>query len=386
MALKRNLRNFFIWIISIWLVSVFSNLNFHEKPADDIPTPPPPAYIDVTIVAVGDLISHQDVQSAARYAENGWASLWEEITPLFKSADLAMANLETPIAPNTGKPGIPFCFNASNDLAQALKETGVGLVFTANNHAYDQNVKGVAETLEHLDASGVKYTGSGLNRGAAESPIIIELRGGVKVAVLARTDIFNNNLNQRDDRPWVAALDIYSDERAVKEIRQQADAVIIGVHWGNEYHIRPSQRQREIAARLIAAGADAIVGHHPHVLQPFEWVESGGRKGAVAFSLGNFLSNQDRMYKPASDAPEGGDSRDGGAMIITLRKDQEGVKLLDARVEPLWTDNNWAAHNSGNDAKRVVRVLKTTPGQRGAEMEDLLALRRKHALERLYGD
>jgi len=384
MALRRNLRGLFTWITSIWLVAAFSGSNFQKNAISDIPSPP--ACIDVTIVAVGDLISHQDVQSAARAAENGWASLWEEVTPLFKSADLTMVNLETPIAPKTGKPGVPFCFNASGDLAPALRKTGVDIVFTANNHAYDQGVKGVVETLEHLDAAGVKYVGGGLSRDAAESPVIIELRGGIKIAVLARTDIFNNNLNQRSDSPWVAALDIERDEIAVREIRQQVDVVIIGVHWGNEYHVSPGKRQREAAERLIAAGADIIAGHHPHVIQPFEWIESDGRKGAVAFSLGNFLSNQDRMYKPLADPPEAGDNRDGGAMIITLRKDQEGVKLLDARVEPLWTDNNWIAHSSGRDSRRVIRVLRTTPGQRGPEMESLLAKRRKHALERLYGD
>jgi len=210
----------------------------------------------VTIVAVGDLISHQDVQKAALYAENGWASLWEEITPFFKSADLAMANLETPIAPKTGKPGIPFCFNAPTELAKALRETGVGLVFVANNHMYDQSVNGLVETIDSLLANSVLQAGCGMSMEEALAPKIIELKGGVKVAVLARTDIFNNNLNQRHDRPWVAALDLDVDEGIIKEARERADAVIVGVHWGVEYQAQPSQRQREAARRLVAAGAD----------------------------------------------------------------------------------------------------------------------------------
>jgi poly-gamma-glutamate synthesis protein (capsule biosynthesis protein) len=341
----------------------------------------------VTIVAAGDLISHQDVQQAALHAENGWASLWEEITPLFKGADLAMVNLETPIAPNTGKPGIPFCFNAPVALASALKETGIDLVFTANNHAYDQLVKGVAETLEHLGAYNIKHAGSGLTRSDALAPIIIELNGGIKVAVLARTDLFNNNLNGGGDGPWVAELDLDRDEQIVKEVRPNVDAVIFSAHWGNEYHAAPSPRQREAARRLVAAGVDVIVGHHPHVLQPFEWVEADGRRGAVIFSLGNFLSNQDRMYNLAAQPLSNGDSRDGGVLVVTLRKEPSGIVVLrDAYVEPVWTDNNWPSHAQGLARRREIYVLSTAPGNRGAEIEQLLSQRRAHALTRLVGE
>jgi poly-gamma-glutamate synthesis protein (capsule biosynthesis protein) len=294
-----------------------------------------------------------------------------------------MANLETPIAPKTGKPGIPFCFNAPAELATALRETGIGLVFAANNHMYDQGIKGLQETIDFLLANNVLQAGCGMSREEALAPKIIELGGGIKVAILARTDIFNNNLNQRQDRPWVAALDLDTDEKIIKDARQRADAVIVGVHWGVEYTAQPNQRQRDAARRLVAAGADVIVGHHPHVLQPFEWVESGGRRGAVAFSLGNFLSNQDRMYNPSRQPLSGGDSRDGGMLWVSLKKDLAGALEIDARAEPIWTDNNCADYESKANSKRIIRVLNTRPGARGSEMEDLLAKRRAHALSRL---
>ncbi|MDR2561255.1 MAG: CapA family protein, partial [Holophagales bacterium] len=146
MALLRNAINLFIWIVCVWLLSALNSANYLKSKAF-LRTPEAPKSIEVTIVAVGDLISHQDVQKAALEAENGWASLWEEITLFFISADLAMVNLETPIAPKTGKPGIPFCFNGPPELAKALRETTVSLVFTANNHMYDQSVNGLAETI-----------------------------------------------------------------------------------------------------------------------------------------------------------------------------------------------------------------------------------------------
>jgi poly-gamma-glutamate synthesis protein (capsule biosynthesis protein) len=382
MALLRNLFNFFVWIISVWLLSALISSGYGKnRPHIDIL--PHPTHTDVTIVAVGDLISHQDVQLAARHAENGWASLWEEIAPSFRGADLAMVNLETPIAPRTGKPGIPYQFNASADLASALFDTGVDLVFTANNHSFDQGVAGLVETLEHLTASNVKQAGSGLTRLEALTPVIFELRGKIKVAVLARTDLFNSNLNSRNDRPWVAALDLSADEKTIREIRPDVDAVIVSVHWGNEYHALPSQRQKDAARRLIGAGVDVIIGHHPHVLQPFEWIEAEGRRGAVAYSLGNFLSNQHRMYDPATQPISAGDNRDGALIKILIRKDSSGVNLRDVSVEPIWTDNNWIKHSRNQSAKREIRVMNTIPGGRSAEMEALLTLRRKRAFERL---
>ena len=384
MALLRNAINVFVWVICVWLLSALNSANYLKSTAF-LRAPEAPKTVEVTIVAVGDLISHQDVQKAAHNAENGWASLWEEITPFFMSADLAMANLETPIAPKTGKPGVPFCFNAPTELASALRETGVGLVFAANNHMYDQSVNGLAETIDSLLANRVLQAGVGMGMEEALAPKIIELRGGLKVAILARTDLFNNNLNQRRDRPWVAALDLDVDEKIIKEARERADAVIIGVHWGVEYQAQPSPRQREAAKRLVGAGADVIVGHHPHVLQPFEWVESGGRRGAVAFSLGNFLSNQDRKYDPSRQPLGDGDSRDGAALWVHLKKGPAGELEVEAHAEPIWTDNNCNDYEAGRSAKRVIRVLNTRPGARGQDMEELLAKRRAHALLRLNG-
>jgi poly-gamma-glutamate synthesis protein (capsule biosynthesis protein) len=115
-------------------------------------------------------------------------------------------------------------------------------------------------------------------------------------------------------------------------------------------------------------------------------VESGGRRGAVAYSLGNFLSNQDRMYDPKRRPLGDGDSRDGAALWVSLKKDQSGALEIAARVEPIWTDNNWADYEgktSSKSSKRIIRVLSTRPGNRGAEMEELLAKRRAHALSRL---
>jgi len=338
--------------------------------------PPPPQPVRVTLVAVGDLLMHQDVKRAARENAGGFQSLWGDLKPLFQEADLVFGNLETPIAPTTGVSGRPFVFNAPAELPGALKASGFTILSTANNHAYDQGSKGALETLERLEAAGLVGIGGGRDQAQAERPRIVE-RKGIKVAFLAFTDLFNINLNQEGKGPWVRPLND-SALAAVKAARSQADLVVVSVHWGIEYEHQPRPRQRDMAARLIGAGADLIIGHHPHVLQPLEWLEAEGRKGAVAFSLGNFISNQDRKYEEPMAVAEG-DNRDGAALVAVFQKDPQGpARLESVRAEPLWTENNWTAFASGQATCREIKVVRASPtggllGKRRARIEETLS-------------
>lgn len=310
-------------------------LGCHRPP----PPPPKPQPVRVSFLAVGDLLMHQDVKRSAQEAEGGFLSLWKDLLPRFSSADLVMGNLETPIAPVSGAPGRPFVFNAPAELPQALRESGFRILATANNHGFDQGHQGLRETLARLRAEGLSSLGSGLDRKEAEAPLLLECRG-LRFAFLARTDIFNADLNQDESRPWIAGLDLDRLEVQVRALRSQVDVLILSVHWGNEYQLRPSVRQKASAERLVAAGVDLIVGHHPHVLQPLVWIEAGGRKGAVAYSLGNFISNQDRHYRWMEDPAQLGDNRDGGLLEAIFSREPGGAVCLDSvRVRPLWTDN-----------------------------------------------
>ena len=338
--------------------------------------PPPPQPVRVTLVAVGDLLMHQDVKRAAQENAGGFQSLWGDLKPLFQQADLVFGNLETPIAPTSGVPGRPFVFNAPAELPDALKASGFTVLSTANNHAYDQGTKGVLETLERLDAAGLAGIGSGRDQAQADRLCILE-RKGIRIAFLAFTDLFNINLNQAGKGPWVRPLD-HSALGVVRAARSQSDLVVVSVHWGIEYEHQPRPHQRDMAARLIGVGADLIIGHHPHVLQPLEWVEAEGRRGAVAYSLGNFISNQDRKYEEGMAVAEG-DNRDGAALVAVLQKDPHGATRLESvRAEPLWTENNWSAFASGQATRREIRVVRATPsggllGKRRTRIEAMLS-------------
>ncbi len=321
--------------------------------------PAPPAPISLSLVAVGDILMHQDVKRAADLDPNGFQALWVDLIPLFHEADLAFGNLETPVAPTTGRPGVPFQFNAPESLPAALRASGFTVLSTANNHAFDQGTKGVSETLNRLQAEHLVAIGSGEDRPRAETTQIVE-RQGLRIAFLGFTDIFNIDLNRRATEPWVRPLDLEPALQAVREARGQADLVVVSIHWGNEYQHQPTKRQRDIAHALVTAGGDVILGHHPHVLQPVELMEAGGRKVLVAYSLGNFISNQDRMYRADLFPVAGGDNRDGAALKLRFeqRQDPEGrksVTLAEAAIEPLWTENNWGAP-LGRRAIRVIRV------------------------------
>ncbi len=313
----------------------------------------------VRLVAVGDIMMHQDVKRAEAEDGGGFPALWADLVPLFQGADLAFGNLETPVAPTTGRPGKPFQFNAPASLPPALRASGFTVISTANNHAFDQGRKGVLETLDRLRQAQLVAIGSGEDRTRAEAAQILE-RNGLKVAFLGFTDLFNLDLDRKATEPWVRPLDLEPALAAVREARSKADIVVVSVHWGNEYQHAPTKRQRDIARKLVAAGCDLLLGHHPHVLQPMELMTVDGRRALVAYSLGNFISNQDRMYRADLFPVAEGDSRDGAALEVTFERRKradgsEAVELTHAGFEPLWTENNWGA---GQGAPRRIRVIR----------------------------
>ncbi len=341
----------------LWSLAFVLGLGCSPQP----PAPPPaPAPQELHLVAVGDVLMHEDVKRAALQGSDRFRGLWDQVIPLFKKADLVLGNLETVVAPRNGRPGAPYVFNAPAELADDLAASGFTALSLANNHAFDQGPKSLVETLEHLERVNLVALGAGRTQAEALAPKVMTVKG-FKVALLAYTDLFNANLNGRPDAPHVAKLEEVAAEAVLRGIRPQVDVVVVNLHWGIEYLQKPTERQRHVAKRLVAAGADLLLGHHPHVLGPLEWVEAGGRKAMVAFSLGNFISNQDRMYRPGQHPESSGDNRDSAALQVTFTRMPGGPVSMQARVEPLWTDNNWLARQSGQERTPVIRVYPLQP-------------------------
>jgi poly-gamma-glutamate synthesis protein (capsule biosynthesis protein) len=266
--------------------------------------------VNITIAAIGDVIPHARILSAARDRRTGtydFGPIFGPIAPYLARADYTVANLETPLAgPDSGYTGYPR-FNAPIELAYALQRTGVDLCATANNHCLDRGWSGIVSTLDRLDQVGLTHVGTYRSPSEKRTPLVVDIRG-VKVGFLNYTAVLNSRIPAREQKDY--AVDVLDVDAAARDALQArmwgADVVIAIVHYGNEYERQPSVRQVAIsqgttdAEGLLARGVDVIVGHHPHVVQPIaRVVAEPGREAKdtyVAYSLGNFLSNQPWRY------------------------------------------------------------------------------------------
>jgi hypothetical protein len=168
--------------------------------------------------------------------------------------------------------------------ATVLRQAGVGVVSLANNHVMDYGPSGLAQTMDALSGAGVRFAGAGLDRERACAPAFVTIRG-TRVAFLARTGVLVTAPSYAQERsPGTAFLDPTETVAAIKRCRPNAEVVVLLLHWGLEEYRYPSPSQRKLVKQFARAGADVVLGHHPHVTQGIERI---GRT-VVAYSLGNF--------------------------------------------------------------------------------------------------
>ena len=325
--------------------------------------PSPPEATRVELVFGGDIIPHDGVKDAAaahaRAAAGplgGWDSVLEPIAGVLRSADVALVNLETPVSGDPKAPTAQLIFDAPPALPRALVDAGVDLVSVANNHAFDQRRAGVPLTWANLDAAGLPHVGSAPTEAAAWEPRVLE-RKGLRLGFLAFTRLLNGarNPENADVAPQVAYVPYASKKRPpgaltpeaavelVRDAARRCDALLVSVHWGTEYQHTPRAEDRLLARQLLDAGALALIGHHPHVLQPVESYRTpSGRDTLVAFSLGNLLANQDWHYVHGAQAEARGRKRDSLLLRLTLERTRPGgpVVLVGQSLVPVWIDSD----------------------------------------------
>ena len=254
----------------------------------------------VDLRAVGDVMLGRVIATLGR--RRGFDYPFSEARQLLGDAGgatLAVGNLESPLTDRPGplRPG-PYRLPAPTAFAAPLRAAGFQALTLANNHALDAGPAGLSDAAAALRAAGIETLGVGKDAQAARAPTIVTV-GGLRVALLGLNDV-----GDPEDRPDEGQGDPASraawgrawlNEDALQNIRRardRADLVVVLVHWGREYQAHPTDRQREWARRLVGAGADLVVGAHPHVVQPAELVTADGRAGFVAYSLGNFIFDQ----------------------------------------------------------------------------------------------
>ena len=217
--------------------------------------------------------------------EEAWLRYpFEKLSKVIKGADIAFANLETPLSDRGRRVG--YKFRGPPRFAEALADAGFDVVSTANNLAVDAGERGLLDTLEHLDRADVSRVGSGHNLAEARRPAVVT-RNGIKVAFLAYTQTENSGQASfaLSNRSGVAPLDLGIVRQDIQSVRDEVDIVAVSLHWGieNVRQVHPAARQ--LARDVIDAGADIILGHHPHVPRGIEVY----RQKVIAYSFGNMV-------------------------------------------------------------------------------------------------
>jgi poly-gamma-glutamate synthesis protein (capsule biosynthesis protein) len=343
-----------------------------------IVAPYPHELAQVSFAVAGDVIPHEPVRAAAAAAgdgSQGWAALFSDVSDVFEKADFGFVNLETPVAPAHSHGSKPFLFDAPVVLLEGLKASGIKIVSFANNHVMDQGWAGFSETREHLREQGLLFVGSGDTALQAWQPVVVEANG-IKVGWLGMTRWLNGNRNpDKDDQPHVnffpypnesggaAGMDEAGVLEAIKQARTQCDLLVVSIHWGVEYAPAPRPEDVETAHKMLEAGASAIVGHHPHVLEPVEtYTTQDGRNTVIFYSLGNFLSNQSRTYVDGLMPDKNGDPRDEMiGLFSAVRKDYGPagvrVELGHVGILPVWGENNRNELASGRAKTAIIRPI-----------------------------
>jgi poly-gamma-glutamate capsule biosynthesis protein CapA/YwtB (metallophosphatase superfamily) len=241
-----------------------------------------------TLVAIGDvMLSRTLPRAAARSGDPLFP--FASLGPVLRSADLAFANLENPVVVGPPAPLDGLVFRMDPSYVPRLTQAGIDVVSLANNHLTDAGLAGVAETRQHLTAAGVAVAGAGETVAQARLPALMRA-GDVTVAVLAYADPrFANQVRfATEDQPGVALAEAEAMAADVAAARQLADVIIVSLHAGAEEVAVPDARHQALLEAVAAAKPDLVLGHHPHVLQPFTYMN-----GVPVFaSLGNAVFDQ----------------------------------------------------------------------------------------------
>jgi len=317
----------------------------------------------VSIGVAGDILLARKVGD--RIKEFGWVHPFANVPELFLGSDIAFANLECPASSlGAAYPGkLPeVTFRAAGSSLYGLKHAGFDVLSLANNHTNDYGPQALRETIDSLSLLGIEACGAGADRESARSPTVLQA-GGLRIAFLAYAEPLWSVAEAGIGSPGVAIIDESDIVEDLHAARKRADLVLVSLHWGEEHQGIPRERDRELARRLVDAGADGILGHHPHVLQGAEYY-----KGApILYSMGNFVFD---MISPATydsalarldftelysgEVPADSSAKQGTGPIPNRRFAAE-IRFVPVRIDP----TSYApARAAQADAQRILRLLQ----------------------------
>ena len=297
----------------------------------------------VEFIAVGDNLIHNTLIDAGVQDDGSldYTSLYENMKPVIEAADIAMINQETmltDIEPYTGYP----MFNSPYEIGEAAIDAGFDIFTCASNHSMDMGWDGISKEIEFFNAHK-NVVQLGVN-ASAERTIKYYEKNGITFSLLNYT-YGTNGIPLPSDKPW--CIDMMDEELITSDIteaRANSDVVIVFPHWGTEYSHGVDDYQKQFTQLFLDLGVDIVIGCHPHVIEPVEWVEDEetGRKILVYYSLGNFISHQ---LEPNQLC--------GGMAQITIEKNNGKINITSAKFQPLITH-----YRRGDSGKFEFNVYK----------------------------
>lgn len=273
----------------------------------------------VEVIFVGDIMLSRYIGELMEQEKN-WKLPFEPMADFLKSADITFGNLESPISEKGEKLGSKYSFRADPRAVGGLVYAGFDVLSYANNHVWDYGREAFLDTLNILDENNIKVAGAGDNYASAHRPAVEEVNG-IKIAFLAYTNLVARSITQEHSKPAVAYLDLEKTKEDIVRAKEIADVVFVSLHWGEEYKTTNNDWQEGVAKELIDAGADAVIGHHPHVVEPHEKYNGG----YIFYSLGNFVFDQNF----SQETKEG--------LLVRIMVSKEGV--VKAEKIPIAFDN-----------------------------------------------
>ena len=285
-----------------------------------IPVPEPFSQEKVTslsLVMVGDALIHGSVYADA-YKDGvyDFKPMLDKIKSITEKYDLAFYNQETILGGSELGVSTYPRFNSPYEVGDAFIDAGFNMVSLANNHTLDRGVDAIVNSRNYWNSKDVLVSGSATSMEERNN-IQIKEKNGITYAMIAYTT-YTNGLSAKS----LEHVNIYSEEQIksdIESIKNKVDVMIVSMHWGEEYTVNPTQTQREQANFLSTLGVDIIIGHHPHVIQPIEYVG----ETLVVYSLGNFISAQVGM-----------DRLTGLMVSLTIEKSVKGNEVTISYTDP----------------------------------------------------
>lgn len=249
-----------------------------------------------SLSAVGDILIHSTVYNSAKTSDGyNFVPIFQKVKPYLERSDITVANSESIIGGSgIGLSSYPS-FNSPFEVGEALKHAGIDVVAMANNHTLDRGIPAIENAINYWDDLGIEQTGSYLSEEERDQIPVMTVNG-ITFSFLSYTYGTNGIPSPNGKDYLVNRIDKDLIKSDLQHAKEQSEVVVLNLHFGDEYQPFPNEYQIDIAQFAAENGADIILGHHPHVLQPPVWIEaSDGRQVFVIYSLGNFLSGQNEI-------------------------------------------------------------------------------------------